>query len=152
MNHPEDFCATITAALNHTGESWGFMYGAKPDQNFDSDEFSYPMNFMDPCVGVPVKNLKTNVREMSYVLGLLFAYKCEEDDTESVKLALRKKARQAAREFVLRLRAMNQSDDGIKDVSGENQTDVDHVFDINLVGVAVEITVVVVDSDSVCLT
>jgi len=146
MIHPEEICATITAAL--TTDSFSYYYGTKPDQNFEADEFTYPVVFLDKPIQARIKNTITNVRESTVDMKLLFAYLAEIDATEPEKFEnMKRSAWNAAREFVLRLREYAD----IKDVTNEFITDVDHVFDINLVGCFLEVTVVIVDANGTCL-
>lgn len=148
MRHPETFCAEVAAAL--TTDTFGFQYGPRPDQNFDADELTYPMIFLDKPITAHVQNTKGTYRLLRIKLGLFFAYKASIDQTEPSKFtAIKTMAWEAAREFVLRLRKL---DDDIRDVVDEQLTDVDHVFDINLAGCYAEITVDVIDAGPVCLT
>lgn len=148
MKHPEEICAEITAAL--TADSFGFYYGTPPDLNFEADELTYPMVFLEKPVSADVLNTKSGTREVRVNVALLFTYLVELDETEPNKFAMAKaKAWDAAREFVLRLR---KYDDWIKDVTSEKLEDVDHLFDINLAGCVAYLSFVIVDAGPICLT
>jgi hypothetical protein len=148
MKHPEEICAELVALL--TTDTFGFSYGAPPDQNFDADEYTYPHVFLDKPIRAKVFNSKSGTRELTVTMQLFFAYKTEMDEPEGAKFDnVKVVAWNSAREFVLRLR---KYDDYIKDVVDEQLTDVDHVFDINLSGVLLEVTVVIIDAGGICLT
>lgn len=148
MKHPEELCAELVAAL--TTDSFRFYYGTPSDLNFESDELTYPMVFLEkPVVGV-VNNTRSGTREVTFNVALLFTYLVELDETEPNKFALAKaRAWNAAREFVLRLRAYDSSI--VKDISSERLEDVDHLFDINLAGCIATLSFIVVDAGAICL-
>jgi hypothetical protein len=147
MKHPEEICAEIAAAM--TTDAFTFYYGSPPDQNFEVDEFTFPAILLDKPIVANVFNSKAGTRELKITMNLFFAYLSEMDHTEAFKFNnIKKRAWTAAREFVLRIRKT----DLIKREVDEKLSDVDHVFDIELSGCLLELTVTIVDVDSICLT
>lgn len=150
MKHPEELVAELVAAgLN--SDTWGFYYGMPSDHNFEADELTYPVCFLNKPVRATVINTASGARNLRFHIGLLFVYMVEPDDTEPAKFTAAKvKAWDAARKFILRLRAYDSA--LVQDVTSEELTDIDHLFDINLAGVLVEVTYVGIDADPICLT
>jgi len=147
MKHPEEICEELVLLLD--ADTFTFYYGSRPDQNFEADEFTYPAVFLDKPIKATIRNTISNARYATVNMVLFFAYKVEIDATEPEKFAQAKQtAWTAAREFVLRLR---RYDDYITDVKAETLTDVDHVFDINLAGCLLEVTVEIKDVDPTCI-
>lgn len=150
MKHPEELCAEIVAAFT-LADAWGFYYGTPPDLNFEADELTYPMVFLEKPVRSTVINQRSGAREHQVHIALMFVYMVEIDDTEPDKFANAKvKAWQAARHFVLRLRQYDSSI--VRDVLHEENEDVDHLFDINLAGCILQLTYATIDADPICLT
>lgn len=147
MTHPEDICKTIVEAM--TTDGFGFYYGSKPDQNFEADEFNYPMVFMDSPVRSKILNRQSGVRDHQIQITLFIAYKKDLDETEPNRFEnIKKIAWQAAREFILRLRRF----ENVKEIVSENNEDADNVFDINLSGVLVDVTFLYRDAGETCTT
>lgn len=148
MKRPEAICREIVTAMG----GYTFYYGERPDQNFEADEFTYPAVFLDVPITAKVKNNISGFREATVTVALFFANKTEMDedasdtDVEDVIQA----SWNAAREFVLRVRDYNS--DIVKDVTEETVTDAFNVFDINLSGALLELTFVIKDNASTCIS
>lgn len=150
MKHPEQLCPEIIALGQLTaGDDWGFYYGTPPDLNFEADELVYPMLFLEKPVRAKTKNTISGTRLLRFEVALMFVYMVEMDDTEPTKFINAKlKAWEAARQFVLRLRAYDSSI--ITDVDAEDIQDIDHIFDINLAGCLVVLNYTTVDAAPIC--
>lgn len=152
MNHIEDICQAITDDL--TSDTFNFYKGTKPDQNFDLDELDFETKngavIYELNKPIKWKYTASNYREGKATIFLFIAYKAGMDEHTSDQFdAYVKKARLAADEFILRLR----SHDSIKDIDGEPEIlDIYNVGDINLTGVTVDVTAIVKNNDSSCLS
>lgn len=156
MKHPEEIFNDIIPTI--TTDGFTAYVGKRPDQNFAADELTYPAAFLDTPLRSKPDIAINNVFEHNIPMSIFFAYKADLDSTSPQNFtAIKTKAWDAAREFIIRLKKYNKEDPNdnkisIKEIKGVDMVDVDNVFDINLCGCLLTFTVIISDGSSVCVS
>jgi hypothetical protein len=149
MNRIEPLIESIAGQI--TADTFHFLYGKRPDQNNVLDEYDFTVKngiiILDyPLKAQVQKPLATGAKLTLFPLYILFCYKTNIDDEDSVRDVPIQKAWDAAEEFAMRLRKAQ----GVQSIQLEKYEDVDGLFDLHLSGCALTINPVMWSTTSNC--
>lgn len=154
--HPEELCREIAGEMIiPAGETWAFHSGTRPDSNFDLDELEgEQFIILDLPISSNDKPAQSTYIGNEFPLSILFAYKTELDDNdggdmEADNLDKRKKAWAASKHFVQRL--MRHPSVKAVLLTNMKRTEFDKLFDINLCGVLLTLTISIHDDAPSCV-
>jgi hypothetical protein len=134
---------TIVEAL--TGNP-SFYHGIKGWQNLEADDESFPAVYLDEPI-ISYDDIKqSGYIEESYPLKLLFIDKSHPDWNPIQHQVVITAMRLLRREFLNKL----QQNDDIRHIASSQTTDVMNLFDANVSGVFVEVTVYFYNQESSC--
>lgn len=142
---------TISGQLSQTNT---FIFGLTGWQNLQADEAAtFPVVFLDSPITSEDDFKQGGYVQVNYKLNLMFAYKTSLDDTQPQQDAAITNARLLAREFVLRLKAAKDSTGThlFRNITGTRRTDFQNMFDVNVSGCILELTLEPIDESSVCV-
>lgn len=124
-----------------------FMHGERDIQNAIADEVeSEVMVFLDEPITSNDIIKQGGYIEEQYPITMLFAKRSELDYTPEQHQELIIEMRYLSKRFLNRI----TSNQGIRSVSSVSRVDIKNIFDVNLTGVVLRITVVPFNSDSAC--
>jgi len=124
-----------------------FYYGRKSFQNQAVDELTLPCAFLDDPITTEDAILNTGSLQPVTRITLFFGDKSELDMDAEQHEAIILPMRSAAREFVIRC---EKDVTNIRQVKDVKRTDVINLFDQNLSGCLLELTLVLYDNDPIC--
>jgi len=137
---------TIVESLTGTPS---FYHGVKSWQNLIVDEEAFataPTVYLDEPITSYDDIKQSGYIEESYPLKLLFINKSEPDWTPEQHQVVIAAMRVLRREFINKL----QQEDSIRRVADSQTTDVMNLFDANVSGVLLEITIYLYNTESSC--
>lgn len=138
-----DLIKSIVALITGTPS---FYYGIKGWQNLEADDGVFPAIYLDE----PIKSYddikQSGYIEESYPLKLLFIDKSELDWSPRQHQVIITAMRALRREFLNKL----QQSDTIRHVADSQTTDVMNLFDVNVSGVLLEVTIFLYNTESSC--
>lgn len=126
-----------------------FKHGEKEFQNYVADEIDGTVVFLDEPITSNDTITQGGYIEESYPITLLFAKKSELDDTPEQHQVYILEMRALAKRFLNRITNKTIAP-GVRSVSNVTRTDIKNIFDVNLSGVILRLTVVTVNSDDAC--
>jgi hypothetical protein len=136
------------ALMDANGDSFYFLHSDKEWQNMKSDEADLPAVYLDMPVKYRVKTSLSGYKEISYIVGLMFLYKTELDDSPEQQEQTLIKAQKAQIQFEILLD--NDADNVVSYTSGEC-LQIPHEYDADLGGVIMPLEITLRNNDSVCL-
>jgi len=126
-----------------------FYHGVKSYQDLEADDESFdtaPAVYLDEPI-ISYDDIKqSGYIEESYPLKLLFIDKSEPDWTPVEHQVVIAKMRTLRREFLNKL----QQQDSVRHVADSKTTDVINLFDANISGVMLEVTIYLYNTESSC--
>jgi hypothetical protein len=124
-----------------------FLHGQKSYQNLISDEIQNVMVFLDEPITANYDLKQSGYIEEGYSLSMLFVNKTELDFTPAQHRVIIDAMRVLVKRFLLRL----QANSNIRFVRNAEGIDITNIFDVNLSGVILRVTVVPFNSDGACV-
>lgn len=124
-----------------------FLHGEKSYQNLIADEITNTMVFLDEPITSEDTLTQGGYIEEGYPLSMLFVKKTELDFTPAQHRVIIDEMRELSKRFILRL----QANTNIRFVLKCTRTDITNIFDVNLSGVILRVTVVPKNSDGACV-
>lgn len=131
-----------------------FIFGLTGWQNLEADESAtFPIVFLDSPITSEDDFKQGGYVEVNYKLNLMFAYKTDLADTQPQQDVAITNARLLAREFVLRIKAAKDSTGThlFRNVKNTRRTDFQNMFDVNVSGCILELSLEPIDESSVCV-
>jgi len=122
-----------------------FIHGWKGWQNLVADEIKNNIVFLDEPI-TSNDTISGAYLQETYSLTLAFLEKNELDDTPDIILPVVDRQRIQRNKFVYLLR----KNENIRGVEGIRTTDLFNVFDVNLSGVSLNITVTIINNTPIC--
>lgn len=122
-----------------------FIHGWKGWQNLVADEITNEVVFLDE----PVQSndsFSGNYLEESYVISLVFLSKNELDDSPEQILPIVDSQRIQRNKFIYLLK----KNEKVRNIASIRTTDLFNVFDVNLSGVKLDLTVTLFNDNSIC--
>lgn len=134
----------IIAALPISGS---FMFGWKSFQNFKADEESiFPIRYMDSPIVSNDLLKQSGLIESDFPITIFFGNKTELDNTPEQHDIIIQQERAAAAKFITAC----QNHTEIHFVKNVKRTEVVNIFDLNLSGVVLEITLTPFEDGGFC--
>ena len=122
-----------------------FFYGAKWEQNLQDNETIFPAAFLDYPFQSDDTLIKSGAIKAKYNLTFFLCDKSEPDYTSIQHDAICATMRQKAVDVVS---ALQEYDSNIIEVTGANRTDAHNLFNVNLSGVILIISISVIETPS----
>ncbi len=123
-----------------------FIHGEKSWQNLDADEVNRDVVFLDEPIRSNDQLRQGGYLEESYPLVFFFAEKSEQDWTPDQHQVVINRQREQRRKFINRL----QIHEGIREISSMSTLDAKNIFDVNLSGVILYITILPFNDYTAC--
>jgi hypothetical protein len=154
---------TISQLLKSIAETLSvpnvFIYGKKGFQNLMADEAlalteNNCLIFLDEPISSEDNFTQGGAVQTKYKINMMFAQKSQFDWTFEQHDDVVSQMRSASRDFILRLLASINPDDGshnIKSVANVNRTNVQNIFDVNLSGVLCSFNIIPFNDDAICI-
>lgn len=128
-----------------TGEP-SFYHGIRGWQNIEAEDGMFPAVYLDEPITSYDDIKQSGYIEESYPLKMLFIGKSEPDWTPAQHQIVIADMRSLRKEFLNKL----QQNDSIRHISDTKTTDVMNLFDSNVSGVFLEVTIYIYNQESIC--
>jgi hypothetical protein len=126
-----------------------FKLGEKEFQNFISDEIEGTIVYLDEPITSNDVITQGGYIEETYPITMLFATKSELDWTPEQHQEVILSMRALSKRFLNRLTTKSIAPN-VRSVSAVSRTDIKNIFDVNLSGVIMRLTIVPFNSDGSC--
>jgi hypothetical protein len=120
-----------------------FFYGAKWEQNLQDNETIFPAAFLDYPFQSDDTLIKSGAIKAKYNLTFFLCDKSEPDYTSIQHDAICATMRQKAVDVV---NALQEYDSSVIEVTGTKRTDVHNVFDVNVTGVILTVSITMIET------
>lgn len=131
-----------------------FIFGLTGWQNLSADETTtFPVVFLDSPITSSDEFKQGGYVHVNYNLRMMFAQKSELDWSQVQQDTVIDQMRLLARTFVLSLKAKKGTDNAhwFRNIEGVRRTDFQNLFDVNVSGCILELTLEPFDESGVCV-
>ena len=123
-----------------------YYHGIKEFQNLQADSDVFPIAYLDEPIESNDTLQKSGYITEEYPVTILFADKSGLDATTDEHDVIIADMRIVANKFIIKC----QADPLIKGIKGSKKTEVVNLFDTNITGILLQVTIIPFQTDSVC--